>query len=541
MLVDIQFPPGLLKNGTEYGSKGRWRDGNQIRFSKGVPQPIGSWSWVDMNILVNGVDGGAIEYTDGSVRNTLAWQTNAGERYVAMGTNTKLYVTNGSVLKDVSPTAVSLSTGQAKTQFGAGFGADNFGAQDFGDARTLPSVYTELASWHYDTWGENLLCSLSSDGRLFEWDPSTNAAVLIAASAGTVPTEIVSFLTTNERIVMVCGYADNPLGIKWSDQEDNTDWLPTTTNASGDLTLESEGQIITCIKWSDHYLVFTEVDVWRIDYLGPPFYYGVTKVASDCGVAGPHSVSQNSKGVVWMSRNGFFLYNGSTVDRLDSDVDDFVLGDIDWLQRRMVSASFNRDFNEFWWFYMSTDNANRGNNDDCDSYVFWDYKQNYWTTGIMQRSAMTSTGIFERPLAFYSFDGDDTLLYPAGHHSRVYQHETGYDAPFTDAVNVSWSPGRDVFLESGPIETGLGDVNTEINRIYQDTGLNLSSVSVTFKGRRAPHATEFSSSAYLLDETRGYTDVRFNGRQIKIRFDQVADQFWQLGINRLDLQGGTGR
>jgi hypothetical protein len=428
---------------------------------------------------------------------------------------------------------------------GAGYGAWQYGKDLYGTPRTVSSIVSEPGRWTLDTWGETLVAVANSDGRVCEWGLSG-----IAVPIANAPTANRSLIVTNERHLMLLGAGDGPLAggpgvytpnprhVWWCSQEDYTDWDRTNPlNTAGDFNLDTPGQINCAIRFAGDVYIFTDQDMHRCQYIGPPLIYGFHKLAAGCGVVGPGAVAESSTMLAWMGTNGFFIYDGY-VKPLPCEVQDFVLRDLNRLQAAKVHAGHNAAFNEFWWWYPSADSL------ECDSYVVWNYSENHWTTGRMSRTAWTDANVWPYPLAAEGeVDPDTNISY-----TRIYQHEQGW---------LDDRASRDVYLESGPIEIGNGDRRAFVKRVYQDVdppelydvsvaGRHIAPLpepafSLTFKMRDAPNAPVTSLGPYIIDVARGYTDVRFNSRQFVMRVTQVVDGDWLFGVPRLDIVQGSGR
>lgn len=534
-LAPIKLPPGQYLNGTRYAAKDRWALAQLVRFRNGHPCPIGGWKKVPLTVSnVAAPDG-----MQGICRAAITWRANAQPRWAAFGTTRKLYAFDGGTLTDITPSGFVAGTDNVAV--GKGYGAYLYGRQTFGTPRTVSSITSEPGRWTLDTWGETLVGVANSDGRICQWSFSGLATPLTNA-----PTACRSLIVTNERMLMALGAGDGPLAggpgvytanprhVWWCSQEDLTDWDRTDpTNTAGDFNLDTPGQIMCALKFSGDILIFTDQDVHRCQYLGPPLYYGFHKQSEGCGIVGPGAVVATSGQVVWMGPNGFFVYDGY-VRPLPCEVQDYVLRDLNRTQAAKVHAAHNVAFNEVWWFYPST--ASNEN----DSYVAWNYAENHWMQGRLARTAWTDANVWPYPMATYGYrKAADNLTY-----SQLYQHEQGW---------LDNASPRDVFIESGPIEIGTGDYRVMVDRIYQDIDpsaivASVSGESITapafqieFDVRNAPNMAPETFGPYQLDIDRGYTDCRFNARQVTMRVRQIRDTDWQLGDIRLNTKRSSGR
>jgi hypothetical protein len=313
-------------------------------------------------------------------------------------------------------------------------------------------------------------------------------------------------MTTAERFVFALGASGNPRMVKWCDQEDNTDWTPSTTNQAGDFELQTVGSLKCGKRVRGLNLLFTDVDVHASSYIGAPYVYSFEKVGSGCGVISSQAVAAIDTAAMWMSRSGFWIYDGY-VKPLASDVGDYVFDNINYTQASKIYAVHNSKYGEITWFYPSA--ASNEN----DSYVTYNYREGHWAIGSMSRTAGTDRGVFTNPL-MVSADG------------YIYEHEAGFDYE-----------GSTPYAESGPIEVGNGDAVMSVRQVIPDEQ-TLGEVVVSFKTRMYPTSDESTFGPYSASQP---TDVRFSARQVKIRYTGSILSDWRIGVTRLEAVASGGR
>ena len=494
-LVPLDIPPGVFRNGTEYDAKGRWFDTNLIRWREGKLEPVGGWLRFDDTQL------------DGKCRGLLAWRANNAERYISAGTNTKLYASQGGQFYDITPSG--FTTGKADSQPGLGWGTSTYGDGAYGVSRPSDELI-DAATWSLDNWGEYLVACSTADGSVYEWqlDVDVDAAVLSNA-----PTDNVGIIVTNERYLVCLGAGGNKRKVQWSDQEDNNTWTPAATNTAGDLELETNGQIVCARRVGQDILIWTDIDVHLMRYLGPPFVYGIERIGSGSGIVGPKAVAVAGNTAAWLSESGFWIYDGS-IKPLQCDAVLDVTDNLNRDQQVKVYAGHNSEFGEMWWFYPSSESI------ENDKYLMWDYRQNYWSIGELARTAWADQGALGEPVA-------------AGADGYIYEHETG----FTD--NEATRVGS-VYVSSGPIELGQGDRLAVIDRLIPDDYENLPSLKAVIGTKNTPEQS-YSDTEYLLDEADGYIDVRLTARQLRVKLEATRDDGFKFGTIRMNLKPGSRR
>jgi len=423
---------------------------------------------------------------------------------MAAGTYEKLYYVNPALtVTDITPSS-GFTSGSLNGALNLGYGGGFMGSTNYGRAPTSSGVYAEATTWSLDTWGEYLLGVSSTDGKLLEWqgNPSANAAVVANA-----PVDNLAMVVTEERFVFCLGAGGNPRKVAWSDKENNTLWSAAATNEAGDMELQTNGQIMCGVRMRGATLILTSEDAHLATYSGAPFVYGFQRVGTACGIASRKAAVAIDEGAFWMGKKGFYTFNGSTATEISCEVADYVFDDLNPSQVSKVYAVHNSQFGEIWWFYPSA-SANEN-----DRYVTLDYKEGHWATGVIDRTAGVDQGIFVNPIW-------------ADASGNLYNQETGY-------THGSVKP----YAESGSISLGNGDTIMKVSKLIPDERTQ-GQVEVTFKTRFHPNDSETSHGAYTLSNP---TDVRFTGRQVRVKIQGTANDNWRSGIMRIDAVPGGRR
>jgi len=437
-------------------------------------------------------------------RAMISYLDNDSDEHMAAGTYEKLYYVNPSLtVTDITPSS-GFTSGSLNGALNLGYGGGFMGSTNYGRAPTSSGVYAEATTWSLDTWGEYLLGVSSTDGKLLEWqgNPSANAAVVANA-----PVDNLAMVVTEERFVFCLGAGGNPRKVAWSDKENNTLWSAAATNEAGDMELQTNGQIMCGVRMRGATLILTSEDAHLATYSGAPFVYGFQRVGTACGIASRKAAVAIDEGAFWMGKKGFYTFNGSTATEIACEVADYVFDDLNPSQVSKVYAVHNSQFGEIWWFYPSA-SANEN-----DRYVTFDYKEGHWATGVIDRTAGVDQGIFVNPI-WSDASGN------------LYNQETGY-------THGSVKP----YAESGSISLGNGDTIMKVSKLIPDERTQ-GQVEVTFKTRFHPNDSETSHGAYTLSNP---TDVRFTGRQVRVKIQGTANDNWRSGIMRIDAVPGGRR
>lgn len=477
---EIDLPPGIMRNGTDLQSEGRWRDGNLIRWRDGAMQPVGGWQQRNGNL-------------GGIARASLAWSSNLGDRLMAFGTHDALKIsTPNGAISDISP--ADLIPGNVAALDLVGYGIGPFGSGAYGTPRPEASISRPATTWSLDTWGENLIAVSTADQRILEW----NFLGLAAPVANAPP--CIAAVVSDERFVFALGADGDPRMVRWSDRENNTLWTPATTNEAGDYLLQTQGRIVTGIRAPGQVIVLTDIDAHAAQYIGPDYVYRFDRVGSACGISSARTLTAIEGGVFWMGRRSFFLYRGGSVSPIPCEVSDVVFENINVHQISLAHAVTNQLFNEVWVFYPSNES------NECDRYVIWNYATGVWSVGELERTTGFDAGVFRFPI----------MADTAG---SVHSHESGW-----------LYGGLTPWAESGPIRQGA-QVFTATQLIPDE--VTQGQVTATFRTKFYPNGDEYSFGPYLMGEP---TNVRFTGRQIRMRVDGAAPASWRVGKMRLQTQ-----
>ena len=495
-LLPVTPPAGIVKNGTDYANKGRWVDGNLVRFENGFLKPIGGWSKLKATAL------------DGEPIGMYAHKDNLGASILAVGTRQKVYVLYDNTWTDITPVGFVNDASNDPL----GYGAYHYDVEDYGDARSQSGLPLDSGHFSFDNWGEDLIFCFSGDGKIYKWRPvSGGTADTIATVVTNAPTGCQAIMVTNERHLVAIGSGGDPRKVAWSDREDRNNWTSKATNTAGDVQIPTGGRALLAVKYQNDTIVFSDTGIDRMSYVGSPFIYGITAAGANCKAVSRRSVVQTGNFLAWMGENSFFVYDG-VVREIPCDVHDYVYDQLNIPGRKACWGGHNSNFNEIWWGFPSGAGQYKAN-----KYIIWNYLANTWSIGELDRGCWIDQGAFDYPIS------GDSLGF-------VYEHES---------TTLSNSPnlGSAVpFATSGPIELGNGDNYVQCNQIIPDEEANaLPGVTIGFKGKFTPlgPTTDFGNFTF---ESDGYTDARFTARQVQMTVTGNTTQDFQVGNIRLNLR-----
>jgi len=432
-----------------------------------------------------------------------------------------------------------INVGLNTTVLGNGWGAGTWGRNSWGSAATIAVTTDTLRIWSHDNFGEDLLINVR-DGNIYYWDASAvspltvrGVALSTLAGANKAPTIAKQVIVSDQNrhiIVFGCDSESNPgvqdpLLIRFSDQESLTDWESTATNTAGELRLGSGSEIVTAIETRQQVLVFTDDSLYSMQFLGPPFTFGLNHISENTTIRGPLAAIAVEDNVFWMGKREFYVYGG-TVQRIPCSVRDYVFSDFNDNQAEKVTAGVNTLFGEVWWFYPSA------NSDENDRYVVYNYQQQLWYYGTLSRSAWLDQGIRESPVA-------------SGPNNYLYRHENGFDNGETDPAS-----GITAYVESSQVDIGEGDRFAFIRRLipdvtFRDSTASTPSLTMTLKTRNFPGGNYLQETDSAISKTatvpvEQFTQdahIRLRGRSFAFRIEsENTGVSWRLGSPRVDIR-----
>lgn len=413
-------------------------------------------------------------------------------------------------------------------------------------------VNIPMQLWSSDSFGQDLVYNIRNAG-VYYWTASTglnvtgevdergvNIASAAFAADGWAPVVASHVFVSEERHIVVLGANDptatepsaqDPLLLRWCEQEDPLIWEPTPINTAGFQRMAYGSKLITAEKTRQEILIWSDNALYSMRYLGPPYTFGFNTISNEITIAGPNVVTTASNITYWMGIDKFYVYAGR-VDTLPCTLRQYVFDDINEAQLDQVYAGTNEKFNEVWWFYPSAGTADMEVPTN-DRYVVYNYLEKVWYYGQLPRTAWYDSHIRTYPVAT--------------NNGTLYLHESGVDDTTTNPPTPIHS-----YIESSDFDIGEGDKFSFIKRIIPDVDFigsqtNTPSVTMTVSVRNFPGQGTFTSadsevvaSNRVSLQVYDYTHqewIRLRGRQVafKISSDALGVK-WQMGVPRFDIR-----
>ena len=423
--------------------------------------------------------------------------------------------------------AYQINTGLNTFVSGTGWGAGSWGSGTWGSSSSVAAA-GQLRLWSQDNFGEDLIFNARGGG-IYYWDESSGTGtrgVNITSLAGASDTPTVALqIMVSDTDQHVIAFGVNPIGssnidplfVRFSDQENAADWTPTATNTAGGVRINSGSEIIGAVQTRQEILIWTDVSLHSMRFIGAPFIFEFTRLSSDVSMISPNA-AVNARGVVYfMDRRNFYVYNGA-VQPLPCSVKEFVFSNLNQDQAFKVFAAENNDYNEVTWFYPigSADS-------EITNYVTYNYEENLWSVGTLDRGAWNGGTTRQFPLA--------TTVNGSGS-NYLYEHEVGFDAD---------GEAMTAFIESGDLELAEGEFFMFMSRIIPDFTFNgdqsSAATDIVIKGSDFPLETASTLSTSTITPSSTQSFVRNRARHSIVRVESSGSGYgWRLGDLRFDMR-----
>jgi hypothetical protein len=421
-----------------------------------------------------------------------------------------------------------LASGQTNAIQGLGYGAGVYNAgvsstaeRAWNEPATASNIVFQATQWKLDNWGEDVL-AVRRGSQLFHWDADASTTPVRSTVVNTGPTKINSIVVSpNDRHVIALGTNEfatsvfNPLLIRWSDQNNFTNWTPSISSTSGELDLADGTELIGGIRGRNTINLWTDNSMHSLQFVGPPFIFKLTQLGSACGLIAPHAAVDVDGVSYWMSDDNFYVFDGR-VRKLDCTVRRYLYDDFNMTQKDKVYAGINSEFHEIIWLYP------KAGSEEPNAYVIFNYMENTWVYGTGFYTTFSDNNVFLNTIT--------TGEVSAGTGQFIWDNEptsvfTGDDAALSS------------FIESADFDIEDGDDLLFVNRVIPDFTINLGSIELYVNTKIYPSGLQTTKGPFVINNGTTKIDMRSRGRQanIKISCSDLGTS-WKWGSVRMALQ-----
>ena len=392
-------------------------------------------------------------------------------------------------------------------------------------------IVFDITQWSLDNWGNDVVANRSGSN-IFYFDSDASTVPVRATSITTSPISVNSIVVSpNDRHLICLGANEysatatvsgtfNPMLVRWSDQDDRTNWVPSVSSTSGEVVLTDGTKIVGGVRSRTAINIWTDNSLWLMQFAGPPFTFKFTQAGTNCGMIAQHAAVDYNGITYWMGYDNFYKYDGS-VRALDCTVRKYIFDRLNIKYKDKVFTGINSEFKEIIWLYASDESGVT----DCDSYVIFSPENNYWTYG---------TGIFTT-YADQQVFGNTITTGVSSNESRLYNNEP--PDYFTANNNTITS-----FIESADFDIDDGNKILFMNKLIPDFDLSTGKLKVKIITKKYPESSASTTKEFEVTQLTDKVNFRARGRQAKIRVScSSQNASWQWGSVRLGFQGDGER
>ena len=433
-----------------------------------------------------------------------------------------------------------IGTGTDNAVAGLGYGAGSFtagvcaaGGRGWNQpTSTGASDFTsQITQWSLDNFGEDVVANRrGSSIYLYDTDASATPlrATLVSGATNSTPTTVNSIIVSpNDRHLVCLGSNQfnttasptgtfDPMTVRWSNQEDITNWVPSLSSTAGETILTDGTEIVGGVRSRNAINIWTDNSLWTMTFVGPPFTFQFQQLGSNCGLIAPHAAVDYDGISVWMGYDNFYVFDGQ-VKNLDCTVRRFIFDRLNRDQKDKIFCGINSEFKEVIWLYPSTDS------EECDSYVIWSPSENYWTFGSSIFTTFADKTVFGNTITTGVTAGGNNL----------YNNEPA--GVFTENGQPQSS-----FIESADFDMADGNEIMFLSRVIPDFTLNDGALTFSIKTKdfpESPTEREKPQPPHTVTNSTVKIDMRARGRQGRIRVScNAANTSWRWGSVRLAIQ-----
>ena len=441
--------------------------------------------------------------------------------------------------------------------YGYGWGTGTWSRGTWGSGTTSSTVILDPGTWSLDNFGQQLIATVK-DGKTFVWNPGvSNPLEQRAVIMSGAPTASRLTITSDrDRHVVHFGTettigdstTQDPMFIRFSDQENFSVYQPTSINTAGTFRLDTGNKIVAAVSGKDYNLILTDQAAYTMQFVGPPFTFSIRQVGSNCGCIGQHATVYADGKVFWMGAGGgFFVFDG-TVKLLPSLVEDFVFTTtgsnvgINYSSNEIIYGSHNSLFNEIIWFYPAGTPSGSPAVQNNRSVVY-NYVENTWSTMTLARSSYADASTYDVPYATeYTSTATPTISNLSGAtntfgSSLYFAQEVGNNEIALDGTETAIP----AYIQSGDFDLptdGDGENMLRVSRFLPDFKNLQGNAIVTIFLKNFPIDAGSSSQLgpFTINSTTEKIDTRARGRLANLKIQNTAvNETWRFGTFRADV------
>jgi len=425
-----------------------------------------------------------------------------------------------------------ISVGPEVSTSAFGWGTDTWGAGGWGSPSTSTTVTLEARQWSLDNFGEDLIATVLNGGA-FRWDTSSGVTTRAAAITNAPTRSRLSLVSTPDRHLLFFGTqptiggtnAQDDLLLRFSDQEDINTYQPTAENTAGSLRIADGSRIVAAERSRGQILVWTDTSLHSLQFIGPPFTFGLRQLGQNCGIVGSHAGVDINGVSYWMSQDSFFLFDGS-VKKLPCTVEQFIFNNLNVTGAENAFAGHNGEFNEIMWFYPRT------GSDIINAIVAYNYTEGTWWTGTLDRTTWLDREVYDNPVATdylpTTTANNEVISGLTDGATQLFLHETGNNG---DGAAIT------AFVKSGVVQIGEGNDFAFVSKLIPDIEDQEGILNAKLEFKNYPNNSTSVTKTVTFQDNTDFVSLRGRGREFTVNVvSNTTGTAWRLGTQRFDIQ-----
>lgn len=507
------FTIQVASNATASGS-----GGGTVTMSSGqiiISQTAHGYNVNDRIKISGSTDVGGITAPQINIENTI---------YSVINANSYAIMTTGYATSEISSGGGTgaivfhqITPGAAQYRNGQGYGGGLYGMGLYGTARQFINGFQYPCIWSIDRAGNNDIAVCPGNGKnVYIW---TNSDLTTAPTILTNAPTKANWVFVSNKAVGILGSNGNNNEISFSDVNNATIWTPSPSNLAINTTINGAGKFLSVAKVRDVLLLFTENQIYQARFVNAPDVWDIKPIFNTDGIISPQAFANVEDAVYWMGKDSFYKYErGLVTNLLNTTTNQYIFTRLNWAAFYHCFAFHNNSFNEVWFFYPSLDSL------ECNEYVIYNYQENHWTTGTMNRSAAEKPSqLTSNPYLIESFPTDITKS------ARLFMHENGVNDYLPDTQNDPMAMNCSASTNYGIL--GNGDTTVLVDSIIPDS-IQAENLNITVNTKLQPQDVSFRTfGPYTITPSTSKIDIFAHGRQRQYVF----------GSNSLDSDFKLGR
>jgi hypothetical protein len=451
---------------------------------------------------------------------------NANAFYIDAGSNE---ANAGITAQGSTDAAFQINPGPEFSVPAYGWGTDTWDTSTWGTPRATSNVTLEARQWSLDNFGEDLIATVLN-GSTYQWDTSAGVSTRAVVVANAPTTSRLSLVSSPDRHLILFG-TQNTIGdqddllLRFSDQENINNYTATAENTAGSLRIADGSRIIAAERSRGQTLVWTDTALHSLQFIGPPFTFGLRQLGQNCGIIGQHAGIDLNGNSYWMSQDSFYTFDGS-VKKLPCTVEQFVFNNINQTAAENAFAGHNGEYNEILWFYPRT------GSDQINAIVAYNYLEQTWWTGTLARTSWIDREVYDNPVGTYydatATANNETIVGLTDGATTVYLHETGNDAD---------GQAMTAYVKSGSVEIGEGNDILFVQKLIPDIQNQSGVLNMDLEFKYYPNTSNSTIKTTSFTDTTDFVSLRGRGREFTVNVvSNTAGTAWRLGTQRFDVQ-----